>query len=75
MVLILQILYAIVFFIMLLLSGFIIFHVVFYSYNSPSKKITLALFVPVTCVLLLTNLILFNSIDLEGLFSNIYMLY
>lgn len=60
---------------MLLFSGFVVFHIVFYSYNSTAKAITLGIFIPVTCVLLLTNLILFNSIELSGVFSNIYMLH
>lgn len=71
MIAIFQILYFLVFFVMFLMSIFIVFHIVFYSYTQISKIITLVIFVPVSAVLLFTNLALFFSIPLENVFSDI----
>lgn len=62
-----QIMYLVIFFIMLLMSVFVIFHIVFYSYNPFSRLVMLGIFVPVAGVLLLTNFVLFNQIPLERL--------
>jgi hypothetical protein len=66
-----QILYFLVFFSMFLMSVFIIFHIVFYSYSAFSKLVTLLVFIPVAGVLLFTNFILFMSIPLDRIFSNL----
>lgn len=62
-----QILYYLVFFAMFLMSIFIIFHIVFYSYSVASKLLMLTIFTSVAGVLLFTNLILFSSINIEQL--------
>jgi hypothetical protein len=54
---------------MSLMSLFIVFHIVFYSYTTFSKLITLAIFVPVVGVLLVTNYVLFNSLNLVQIFA------
>ena len=61
-----QILYYLVFFSMFLMSIFIIFHIVFYSYTFSSKILMLSIFVSVAGVLLFTNLVLFSAIDLDN---------
>ena len=66
-----QILYYLVFFTMFLMSIFIIFHIVFYSYSTASKLLTLLIFVPVAGVLLFTNLTLFSSLPLAQIFSGL----
>ena len=71
LILIFQILYYLVFFTMFLMSLFIIFHIVFYSYTTISKIITLLIFVPVAAVLLFTNLVLFSALPLDRFFSGI----
>jgi len=71
LVAIFQILYLIVFFIMLLMSAFVIFHIVFYSYNAFSKLVMLSIFVPVAAVLLFTNFILFMQIPLSEVLPKI----
>ncbi|MDD5396922.1 MAG: hypothetical protein PHW24_02570 [Candidatus Moranbacteria bacterium] len=71
LILILQILYGIFFLTMFLMSIFIIYHIVFYSYSTPSKLITLLIFIPVAGVLLFTNAVLFSSINLENIFSGL----
>lgn len=68
---ILQILYLIVFGIMSLMSIFIVFHIVFYSYSTASKLTMLLIFVPVAGVLLFTNYALFMDIPLGSLLSRI----
>jgi hypothetical protein len=68
-VLIFQILYLLVFLAMGLMSIFVIYHIVFYSYTNISKIIMLAIFVPVTGVLLLTNFAIFQQIQLQEIFS------
>ena len=69
LVTIFQILYYIVLFMMTVMSAFIVFHIVFYSYSSSSKVATLAVFLPVVCVLLVTNFILFSSLPLDRIFA------
>ncbi|HBI51031.1 MAG TPA: hypothetical protein DDY21_04260 [Candidatus Moranbacteria bacterium] len=64
-----QILYYLVFFVMFLMSIFIVFHIVFYSYSFLSRLLMLAIFVPVAGVLLFTNFVLFTSINLKQLFA------
>lgn len=66
-----QILYYLVFLALFLMSIFIIFHIVFYSYSVTSKLITLLIFVPVAGVLLFTNFVLFTSISLPQLFGSL----
>jgi hypothetical protein len=51
---------------------FVVYHLVKYSFNQQSMIFSTLLFVCVFCVLLLTNLILFFSIDVSALLpSNI----
>ena len=64
-----QILYYLMFFMMTLMSVFIIFHIVFYSYTSASKMAALTIFVPVAGVLLFTNFVLFASLPLDKIFA------
>lgn len=66
-----QILYGLVFLSMCLMSAFIVFHIIFYSYSVVSKLIMLLVFIPVTGVLLSTNFILFASLPLAKIFSGI----
>ncbi|EKE25386.1 MAG: hypothetical protein ACD_5C00180G0002 [uncultured bacterium] len=66
-----QILYYILLFTMALMSVFIIFHIVFYSYTFVSKILMLLIFVPVVGVLLFTNLVLFSALPLERVFSGL----
>ncbi|EKE18642.1 MAG: hypothetical protein ACD_9C00271G0003 [uncultured bacterium] len=71
LVLIFQILYYLLLFAMFLMSIFIVFHIVFYSYSFLSKLLMLLIFVPVVGVLLFTNFVLFSSIDLGHLLARI----
>jgi hypothetical protein len=64
-----QILYSLAFFAMFLMSIFVVFHIIFYSYSTVSRLVTLAIFIPVVGVLLFTNLVLFRALDLGQLFS------
>jgi len=66
-----QILYFLVFFTMFLMSIFIIFHIVFYSYSFLSKILMLGIFVPVAGTLLFTNFVLFNKVDLQQIFTGL----
>ncbi|EKD58666.1 MAG: hypothetical protein ACD_56C00075G0002, partial [uncultured bacterium] len=59
-----QILYYLMLFAMFLMSIFIVFHIVFYSYTVASKILTLMIFVPVVGVLLFTNFVLFSALPL-----------
>jgi hypothetical protein len=54
---------------MLLMSFFIVFHIVRYSYNKTAKLTMLLIFVPVVSILLFTNFILFSQIQIENIFS------
>ena len=67
---IIQILYYIVFFVMSMLSAFIVFHMVRYSYTAASKTAMLAIFLPVVCVLLITNFILFSTLPFDRIFAS-----
>jgi hypothetical protein len=71
LVLITQIVYGAVFLMMLLMSLFIVYHIVAYSYTHISRVITLAIFLPVVGVLLFVNLVSFWSIPLENILSKI----
>ncbi|HEX8974088.1 MAG TPA: hypothetical protein VF817_01205 [Patescibacteria group bacterium] len=66
-----QILYFIVLGMMALLSIFIVYHIIFYSYSTFSKLVTLALFISVAGVLFLTNFLLFTQLPLEDIFSKV----
>ncbi|EKD46869.1 MAG: hypothetical protein ACD_67C00034G0002 [uncultured bacterium] len=66
-----QILYYLIFFTMFLMSIFIVFHIVFYSYSTISKFLMLAIFIPVVGALLFGNFVLFSSIDLGNLLTGI----
>jgi hypothetical protein len=70
MVAIFQILYYVIWLSMLLMSLFVVFHIVFYAYSFVSKIAMLAIFVPVVSVLLFTNLLLFSVLPLERIFAS-----
>ena len=65
MVLIFQLLYAAVLLIFFLLSAFIVFHIVRYSYNRSSSVIMLVIFLTFTGLLIFSNIILFANLPLE----------
>jgi hypothetical protein len=69
-ILIVQILYGAVFLMMLLMGLFVTYHILAYSFTHTSRIVTLAIFLPVAAVLLISNLILFFSIDLGSIFSD-----
>jgi hypothetical protein len=48
---------------------FVVYHLVKYSFSSKSMVFSVVLFVSVFCILLITNLILFFSIDVSALVS------
>jgi hypothetical protein len=64
-----QILYLIILVVMLVLSMVIVFHILKYSYTAKSKIITLAIFLSVAAVLMITNAISFCMLPLEKFFS------
>ncbi|KKR21250.1 MAG: hypothetical protein UT50_C0010G0018 [Candidatus Moranbacteria bacterium GW2011_GWA2_39_41] len=68
--LVLLALYGIIILTFLIVSFFIIYHLVTYSINSELKIIMLFLFVVVTAGLLISNLALFFSIDWNNLIAD-----
>jgi len=65
------VLYFIIIAIYSLISFFIVYHLVSYSINPELKIVMTALFVIVSAGLLFSNLILFFSIDWNGMLSKI----
>lgn len=64
LILIFQILYYLVFAAMCLMSIFIAFHILAYSYSYFSKIMTITIFASVAGTLLFSNFLLFKSVDL-----------
>ncbi|EKE15497.1 MAG: hypothetical protein ACD_11C00150G0002 [uncultured bacterium] len=71
MVLIFQLLYAVVMLIFFLLSLFIVFHIVKYSYDKKTTFLMLMIFLTFTSLLFFSNLILFTQLPLEEMLSYI----
>lgn len=65
MVLIINILYFLVMLMLLILSVFIVYHIIKYSYDKKASFLMLVLFVSVTGVLALLNVILFFRIPFD----------
>jgi hypothetical protein len=55
----------------ILTSLFIVYHIVSYSLNSSFQAISLIIFILVATGLLISNLILFSSIDWNRIFLNL----
>jgi hypothetical protein len=64
-------LYLILILIYLLMSFFIVYHLASYSINPELRIVMLSLFIIVSGGLLFSNLLLFFSIDWNGIISNI----
>lgn len=71
MVLIFQLLYATVMLVFFLLSLFIVFHIVKYSYDKKISFLMLVIFLTFTGLLIFSNFVLFVKLPLEDLFSSI----
>ena len=71
MVAIIQIIYFLFFLTMLFMGVFIIYHITAYSYTLFSKILTLLIFVPVLCILLFTNMVIFYQIPVGEIFSGL----
>ena len=66
---IIAILYGVVVFTVVMMGIFIIYHIVKYSFSKSEMAITLGLFLSVFIVLLISNSIIFSSIDFGAIFS------
>ncbi|PIP28023.1 MAG: hypothetical protein COX29_03450 [Candidatus Moranbacteria bacterium CG23_combo_of_CG06-09_8_20_14_all_35_22] len=64
-------LYAIIFITYLFLFFFIIYHLARYSINAKTNKIMLPIFVVVSILLFLSNIMLFFSVDWNALISKL----
>jgi len=71
MVLIFQILYAAVMLVFLLLSTFIVFHILKYSYDKRAAFLMMVIFLTFTGLLFFSNMILFANLPLEEMLSYI----
>ncbi|HBP01562.1 MAG: hypothetical protein UX75_C0009G0012 [Candidatus Moranbacteria bacterium GW2011_GWE2_47_10] len=71
MIIVFQALYALVLLLFLLLSAFIVFHIVKYSYDKKAAFLMAAIFVTFTGLLFFSNLILFANLPLEEMLSYI----
>lgn len=67
---IINILYFIVLILYLLTSFFIVYHLVKYSIHSSLNHIALIIFIVVSIPLILSNVILFNLVNWQGLLAN-----
>ncbi len=65
MQLILTVIFAILLLTFALVSLFIIYHIVRYSYSKSESVLMLAIFIPVVSVLMLADIVLFFSINFE----------
>jgi len=65
MQLILTVIFAILLLTFALVSLFIIYHIVRYSYSKSESVLKLAIFIPVVSVLMLADIVLFFSINFE----------
>jgi len=70
MIAIFQILYAVVILVFLLLSLFIVYHLLKYSYDKKVTSLMVTIFVVFTGLLIFSNIILFLNLPLEDLFYN-----
>jgi len=68
-VLLMQGLYAVVMFMVAVLSLFIVYHILRFSYSKISMIIMLALFIVPVTILFMVNLVLFSNINLGAIFS------
>lgn len=64
-------LYAVILVTFVFLYAFIIYHLVKYSINASLNKILLPFFILVSTVLLFSNIVLFFSINWNGVFSQL----
>ncbi|HAV11204.1 MAG TPA: hypothetical protein DCX32_01540 [Candidatus Moranbacteria bacterium] len=71
MVLVFQILYAAVMLVFLLLSAFIVFHILKYSYDKRAAFLMIVIFLAFTGLLFFSNIILFANLPLEEMLSYI----
>ena len=71
MIYIVLIFYSLVFLFYVLLYFFIIYHMVRYSINSSLNQKILPLFVIISALLIISNLLLFLSIDWQSIFLNL----
>lgn len=60
--------YAVLLLALIVMSLFIIYHIVRYAYSSAESTLMLLIFIPVTSVLLFAQIILFLSIDFSEIF-------
>jgi hypothetical protein len=65
---IVEILYAVIIFSILLTSSFIVYHIVRYSFSKLEMIFTLALFLVVISTLIFANFAVFSSIDFGQVF-------
>jgi hypothetical protein len=70
LILIANVLYAAVMLAFMLISFFIVFHVLRYSYSKTGTILTLAIFLPVVVVLMYTNYFLFQHLPINDFFSS-----
>lgn len=67
MQLILTVIFAILLLTFALVSLFIIYHIVRYSYSKSESVLMLSIFIPVVSVLMLADIVLFFSINFEDI--------
>ncbi|MDR3559677.1 MAG: hypothetical protein P4L62_02860 [Candidatus Pacebacteria bacterium] len=65
-------LYAIIILIFVFLYFFIIYHLAKYSINASLNKILLPLFIVISTILLFSNVMLFFSVNWNGLLSQVF---
>lgn len=70
MIIILSVLYLVLILAIVIASGFIVFHIVRYSYDKTAKIIMLAIFVSVAGMLLAVNIFLFSALPLKEMLGN-----
>jgi hypothetical protein len=69
-ILLMQGLYAIVMLMVAIMSAFIVFHIVRFSYSKVSMAIMLGLFIVPAAILFMASLVLFSNINLAEIFSS-----
>ena len=65
-----NIFYSVLFFIYIIISIFIVYHIVRYSINKKSSLIMLILFISIMLILVFINVQLFKSINFDKIFTN-----
>jgi len=68
MYVLINLLYLVILFSFCLVSVFIVYHIVKYSINKKASRIMLFVFIPTIIFLIILNISLFTSIDVEDLF-------